>query len=477
MNDTPDTVHPSGQARSLSLSTKLAFGAGDSGAGITATLLVFSFFIFLTSVAGLRPGLAGSVLMVGKIADAINDPVIGILSDRTRSRWGRRHIWMLLGSIPFGLFFFLHWIVPFDGSESFHQWMLFFYYLTISIVYNLAFTAVNLPYTALTAELTADYHERTNLNSFRFFFSIGGSLVALILGVVFEKHIADPHLQYVLLGATCGLLAVLPLYWCVWGTEDPSAGESVLEATEEPLPIGEQLKITFGNRPFLLVMGIYLCSWLAFQLTAATLPYYSLHWMRQESYFTVALIVQSVAIVMLFVWSWVSQKIGRKGVYYIGMGLWIIAQGALFFYPRTADNLLYISCAIAGMGVATAYLIPWSMLTDVTDLDELESGQRREGIFYAFMVLLQKMGLAIGLFIVGNALEYFGFVESAAEQPQSALFAIRFVSSIVPVICLIAGCILTYFYPITQEIHAEILLKLSERKTTNNEQRAMSNEQ
>lgn len=89
----------------LSLRTKFAYGAGDMGAGITATLLVFSFLIFLTNVAGLSPGLAGTVLLIGKISDAINDPIIGVLSDRTKSRWGRRHSWMLFGSIPFGLFF------------------------------------------------------------------------------------------------------------------------------------------------------------------------------------------------------------------------------------------------------------------------------------------------------------------------------------------------------------------------------------
>ncbi len=135
--------------------------------------------------------------------------------------------------------------------------------------------------------------------------------------------------------------------------------------------------------------------------------------------------------------------------------------------PITA--FLYILAILAGFGVSTAYLIPWSMIPDVIDLDELNTGQRREGIFYSFMVFLQKVGLAIGLFLVGQALEIAGFIESIPGQPtpiqpESALFAIRIAVGPLPMIILIGGMILTYFYPITHEVHAEIVLKLKERK-------------
>jgi GPH family glycoside/pentoside/hexuronide:cation symporter len=125
---------------------------------------------------------------------------------------------------------------------------------------------------------------------------------------------------------------------------------------------------------------------------------------------------------------------------------------------------------MAGFGVSTAYLVPWSMIPDVIDLDELQTGQRREGIFYGFMVLLQKFGLAFGLFLVGNALQSAGFKEvvagetTLAIQPDSALIAIRIAVGPLPTICLILGLVLTYFYPITREMHAEIMLKLKQRR-------------
>ncbi|HBE19833.1 MAG TPA: MFS transporter [Cyanobacteria bacterium UBA11149] len=469
-------------SQKLSFSTKLAYGAGDMGAGITSTLLAFSLLIFLTNVAGLKPELAGTVLLIGKIWDAINDPIVGVLSDRTRSRWGRRHSWMIFAAIPFGIFFFLQWIVPhFSDNGETNQWILFWYYAIVSILFNMAFTGVNLPYTALTAELTQDYNERTSLNNFRFAFSIGGSIFSLALGQIIFATISNDQQRYLVLALICTLFSVLPTYWCVWGTQDPTAvggsryveieeNHQNSESEEESIPFFEQFLIAFTNKPFLYVIGIYLFSWLAFQLTAAIIPYFLICWMRQDSYFTAALVVQGVALVMLFVWNFMSRRVGKRGVYFMGMSLWIIAEGGLFFLPPDQVGFMYVLFAMAGFGVATAYLVPWSMLPDVIELDELKTGKRREGIFYAFMVLLQKFGLAFGLWLVGVALGKAGLItpkpgESIVPvQPESALFAIRFAVGPLPTFFLICGLILAYFYPITREVHAEILLKLRERK-------------
>ena len=141
------------KSEKLNFTTKLAYGSGDMGPAITANILVFFLLYFFTNVAGLPPGMAGSILAIGKIGDAINDPIAGILSDRTRTKWGRRIPWMLFGTIPFGLFFFLQWLVPkFSNDPNTNNWYLFVYYIVIATLFNLAYTAVNLPYTALTPE-------------------------------------------------------------------------------------------------------------------------------------------------------------------------------------------------------------------------------------------------------------------------------------------------------------------------------------
>jgi GPH family glycoside/pentoside/hexuronide:cation symporter len=522
----------------LNFSTKLAYGSGDLAAGITANILVFFLMYFFTQVAGLSPALAGTILMIGKVADAINDPIIGIWSDRTSTRWGRRLPWMLGGAIPFVLIFVLQWIVPtFSENEAINDWFLFSYYVFIGIIFNLAYTAVNLPYTALTPELTNDYNERTSLNSFRFAFSIGGSIFSLILArIVFSNYPDNLNLQYLILGLVGSIYSLVSIFWCVFRMQEKGAqpflsypqrhllglfltafgaifviygvtaplfrntsslvvilavtlgllitvagvtfifsspeehliSSSVKSDTDNSLPILNQLKIVFSNHAFLYVIGIYLCSWLSVQLTASILPYFVVSWLGLPNvvFPQVALMVQGNALVMLFVGSFLSKKYGKKAVYFMGSGLWIIAQGGLFFLQPGQVSMMYFLAFIAGFGVSVAYLIPWSMIPDVVDLDELNTGQRREGIFYGFMVLLQKFGLALGLFLVGQGLELSGFIEGQTDisQPNSALLAIRIAIGPLPTFFLILGLVLAYFYPITREIHGEILLKLNEKK-------------
>ena len=479
MSDTSPSEHlaTTPEPDKLNLSTKLAYGAGDLGTAITANVLVFYLSFFLTNVAGMSPGLAGTVRMVAGIWDAINDPVVGVLSDRTRSRWGRRYPWMIFGAVPLGMFFFLHWFIPpFITDTATNQLGLFWYYIVISIFFNTAFTAVNLPYTALTPELTQDYNERTNLNSFRFAFSIGGSILSLVLAQIIFSTIKDETQQYLLLGGICAIACILPTYWCVWGTRQRvrTLQAQAEEDNSASLPYFQQLRIVFNNRPFLFVIGIYLFSWLGVQVTATIIPYFVVNWMGLQSQVSaqVALAVQVTAWFMLFVWSAVSKRLGKKAVYFMGMSVWIIAQAGLFFLQPGQVGLMYVLAVMAGVGVSTAYLIPWSMMPDVIELDELRTGQRREGIFYGFMVMLQKIGLAIGLQLVGIALQWSGFQSTipgqpAPDQPASALLAIRLAIGPLPTIALIGGLILAYFYPLTREVHAEILLKLRERLQQN----------
>jgi glycoside/pentoside/hexuronide:cation symporter, GPH family len=461
----------------LDFKTKLAYGAGDLGPAITGNIAVFYLMVFFTNVAGIPAGLAGSILMIGKIWDGINDPVVGMLTDKTQSRrWGRRLPWLLYGAIPFGFFSFLQWIVPqFSADKNINIWGLFWYYVIIGIISQAFFTVVNLPYTAMTPELTQDYDERTSLNSFRFTFSIGGSILSLILAKIIFSQIADRQQQYLVLAAVCTVIAVLSLYWCVYGVRDrilAFEAKRISLPQEAEIPFFEQLKIVFSNKPFLFVIAIYLFSWLGVQITASIIPYFVVNCMRlQEGDVpNVMIAVQGTALVMLFVWSYLSKKIGKKLVYFLGMSAWIIAAAGLFFLQPNQVGLMYVMAVMAGVGVSTAYLIPWSMIPDVIELDELQTGQRREGIFYGFMVLLQKFGLAFGLFLVGNTLQAYGFKEavigqtSLPIQPESALLAIRIAVGPIPTVCLITGLVLIYFYPITREMHAEIMLKLQAQR-------------
>lgn len=463
----------------LSFWTKLAFGAGDLGPAITANIIIFFQMVFFTNVAGIPAGLAGSILLVSKVWDAVNDPIVGVLTDRTESKkWGRRLPWLLYGAVPFGFFAFLLWIVPTFGGNPLGPWYLFWYYVVIGALSQIFYTVVNLPYTAMTPEMTQDYDERTQLNSFRFAFSIGGSILSLILAKVIFEQVEGRQAQYLTLAGVCSVIAIAALYWCVLGTRrriltfEAKRRPRSRETSQSPVQqFFEEVKIAFGNRPFQFVIGIYLCSWLAVQITASIIPYFVVNYMglKDADVPTVLIGVQGTALAMLFVWSFLSKRIGKRAVYFMGSGFWIIAQAGLFLIKPDQTGLLYVLAVMAGLGVSVAYLVPWSMIPDIIELDELQTGYRREGVFYGFMVLLQKLGLALGLFFVGLALESSGFKEAVAGQPlpvqpESALTAIRIAVGPLPTVSLLIGLVLTYFYPITREVHAEIMLKLQERK-------------
>ncbi|HIK46614.1 MAG TPA: MFS transporter [Leptolyngbyaceae cyanobacterium M65_K2018_010] len=463
----PDPALPSAPSQApkpFSLAGKLAFGAGDFGPGMTANLLAFSFLIFLTATAGLSPVAAGSVLAIGRIWDAVNDPMIGYLSDKTRTRWGRRYPWMALGALPFGLTFFLTWIVPGWQSDTARFW----YYVIMSLLFQVFYTVVNLPYTTLTAELTKDYDERTELTAFRLGSSLTGAISALALGLVISNLIEDSRQQYLVLAAVCSVLAVLPLLWCVLGTYPYAVQRGALQpaqdlTAEETLPFIQQVRLVLRNRAFLFVVGIYLFAWLALQMTASVIPFYATFYMGLDSYFLAALLVQGTAIIMMVVINLLSRRFGKQEAFYAGLGTWVIAQLALFFIQPGQVAALYFLCIVVSFGVAAAYVVPWAMLPDVIELDELQTGQRREGMFYAFMTLLQKVGLAGGLLLVGFALELSGFVSEATQQPESALLAIRIFIGPVPMVLLLMAIALARFYPITRQRHEEILLHLAER--------------
>ncbi len=458
--------------------TRIAYGAGELGPAMAGSTMIFFQLIFLTNVAGLNAGYAGSVLLIGKVWDAINDPLIGWLSDRTRSRWGRRLPWMMVSAIPFTVLFFLLWYVPgFAAGEN--QLALFAYYAVIAVLYNTFYTGLVLPHSALTPELSRDYDERSRITASRMAFSLGGSvgglLLALVIFHVFRN--APPTVQYMAFAGTIAFVALAGIAFCVVGILDfvlrRDAERSAREAIANPprLPLREQLQIVFSNRPFLIVCGIYLCSWLAMQFTATILPFYVASCMGLPSnrFQLLALTVQATALILIPAWAWLSVRIGKKPVYFLGMAFWLAAQSGLLFIKPGQETLMFAFGFLAGFGIAVCYLIPNAMLPDTIEYDELRTGQRREGIFYGFFVFLQKISLALGTFIVGQALAAAGYIstgpgEAPAVQPESALTAIRIAIGPLPAAALVIGIVLAAFFPINKARHAAILAELAARR-------------
>ncbi len=445
----------------LPIKTKLAFGVGDLGAAIVASVQGFFLNAFLLDVAGLRPVAAGAIFLIVKIWDSVNDPIIGALTDRTNTRWGRRRPWLLFGAIPFGLSFFLHWLVPDLGDAG-----KFIYYLVVALLLDTAFTAVNVPYTALTPELSEDYDERTSLNAYRFSFSILGGMVAAFLHGIIVAGFDNPKTGNAVAAAIWAFFITSSALITFAYTRESHFRQ---ESAEGP-SFADGLRIVFRNRAFLFVTTIYLLTWLCIQFVQANLLLYARYWLGAEAQFPfIILAIQVTAFVFLLVWARVSQHIGKQRTYYAGISLWIAAELLIFFLQPGQVNLLFGLAVLAGAGVSIGYLIPWSMLPDVIELDELETGQRREGVYYGFFVFLQKLGISLGLALSNFALELTGYITPPEggpwpTQPDAVLLALRLFVSLVPAAILLLSIPVVMRYPITRQRHAEIRAALEARR-------------
>jgi glycoside/pentoside/hexuronide:cation symporter, GPH family len=447
----------------LSILQKLAFGIGDLGPAIFTAIGGFYLNAFLLTVAGLRPATVALIFLIVKIWDSVNDPIVGALTDKTRTRWGRRRPWLLFGAIPFGILYFLYWIVPPLGDMG-----KFWYYLIVAILFDTTYTAINVPYSALTPELSQDYDERTSLNSYRFGFSIlGGVAAASLHGIILSAFPDNVFMGY----------RVSALIWAVLFTVSvlitfAFTKESHFRETDGDGGPGffEGLRIAFSNRAFVYTAVIFLLSWLALQFIQGNLLLYVDYWLGLGEHFPFLILgIQVSSFIWLLIWARVSRRIGKQRVYYLGAAVWILVLIGLYFLQPGQVVLLYVLAILAGIGVSVAYLVPWSLLPDVIEMDELETGQRREGVFYGFFVFLQKLGLSAGLALSNLALEAAHFItpvpgEPAPDQPASVLMALRIFVSLVPAAILLLSYIPVYLYPITREKHAEMLAQLAARK-------------
>jgi GPH family glycoside/pentoside/hexuronide:cation symporter len=312
--------------------------------------------------------------------------------------------------------------------------------------------------------MTPDYDERTSLNGYRMVFSIAGTLGAIIIATVLGWYITDPRLLYATIGVTLGLIAIVPPLIVFSVTrERPS------EELPEDLPVGEALRATLSNRPFWLVMGLYLLSWTTASILAAALVYYANYYLGvpdQANYFV--LVAQGAAIAFIPLWVWVARRLDKRRAFILGTLSWIAVLIGIFALQPEQVALAYVLAALAGAGIAVAYVIPWSMVPDVIEYDELSTGQRREGSYYAFASFFQKLATGLALWAMAQALAFTAYItpesgEPLPVQPPEAVQAIRVFMGPVPIVLLVLAILFAWRYPIGREQHRALRDELATR--------------
>jgi len=437
--------------------TKIIYGTGDLGFSMHNSIIAAFFPIFMMDVIGMTPALVAIILFVGRSWDYVNDPIIGHLSDRTRTRWGRRRPFLLFGAIPFGLSFILLWLSP-----NFSQTGLVIYYSLGYIVYEALATFVYMPYFALTPELTEDYDERTKLTSFRMLFNIIGSLTAYVFPMLVIGSMVPENTRRVLLMAViAGAIAATPLILVFLGTKEKK--EYMLEKRPKFFP---SLKAAFKNRPFVFGAGIYLLTWMTILVLETNLLIYIKYIIQREGQST--LIMASIfvtAIIALPIWNWAAKHWNKRLAYIIGVAFWAVVMIVLVLVgPQTPFWVIMLLCIMAGIGVSAAQVLPWAIIPDAIEWDEWKTFERHEGMFYSLITLMGKIANSIAIPLSLMVLEFTGYQAGAAVQPDSAMMGIRLVIGPIPAVLLTGGIIFAIFYPLSREQHHQIVEELRERR-------------
>jgi GPH family glycoside/pentoside/hexuronide:cation symporter len=443
---------------------KWMYGSGDLGFSITSTIIGVYFLFFLTDVVGINIKIAGLAIFIGRTWDYINDPLFGYISDRTRTRWGRRRPFLLFGAIPFAIFFTLMWWKPpIQGDLA-----LVVYYTVIYILYDASATMIYMPYFALTPELTSDYDERTSLTSLRALFSLFGSLVAFTLPLLIVSTFSPENADSVLImGLVFGFASAIPLWLVFFGSRERP------EFMNQKQPsLGESIRASIDNPPFLFSAAIYLFTWVSIDILQASILYFIIHVVNQENHNE--LIMASIFVIAMFalpLWTWVSRRLNKRIAYIIGVAfLAAVLLVLVTLTPTTPIYIILILCILAGIGVSAAHVMPWSIIPDAIEYDELKTGERHEGMFYSFISLSQKIASSFAIFMVSQVLGATGYIQNSNQQPTSAVLGIRIVIGPIPAFMLCIGILFAILYPLGRERYTQIALELEEKRARVNKE-------
>lgn len=443
----------------LTIRNKFWYGLGDFGFSLSATFLASNFLYFLTGPAGLSMAVASLVVFLGKTSDYLNDPVVGYISDRVRSPWGRRRPFLLWGALPFGITFFLLWLVP--GQSP---WLGALYYVVAYMVFDLAASFVYIPYYALTPELSAHYDERTSLTAYRMVFSILGSLAAFAIPVDFVDGVGpikNTRQDFMWIAAAIALVCVLSIVAVFFFTRE----QEINQSAERP-GLRDALKAALHNRVFVLGGLVFLLSWTAVEILTAIIKYYIAFVLgREDSSMVFLLALFLTALASLPLWNWLARRWNKRRAYILGAGILAVALLAMLLLDQdSSDLVVLLLCLLGGLGAGAIHLIPWSMLPDAVEVDEVSTGQRHEGTYYSLISLAQKISTSLAVPFAGLVMGVSGFAEGQAVQTAQARWGIKLAMGLGPAVLLAAGIVCAMRYPLSRAEHAGMVAALGERR-------------
>jgi glycoside/pentoside/hexuronide:cation symporter, GPH family len=422
------------------------YGIGSLGTGILSSVPSLLLLYFMTEALGITPALAGLGIFIPKIWDMVFDPIMGTISDRTKTRWGHRRPYLLIGGILAALSFGLLFHVPrFEASRSNFVYVILVFWASTTF-----YSVFSVPYIAMPAELSDESNERTIIVSYRMGFALAGILLGSALGPILVTSFGGGRRGYSAMGVVLGLFSAFAMLL----TFLTSRHLSLRPRLETNLQLWDQTARALRNRPFFALWATYIVQMAAISCIFASLPYFVVYVLgnSENAVGKLLLAMFLAAIAFMPFWVWVSGRIGKRYALIASIAMYALAALALALDGRK-PSVWVITGQFVLMGIAFAglQLMPFSMLTDAINLDFSNTGMRREGMFTGLWIAGEKAGLALGPLIAGSLFSAFGFRLADADatvHPSGVLLGIRMGSSIVPAALLAMSMIMALKYPV-----------------------------
>ena len=462
--NTPSTadVAPQTQPRAgLAFKEKLGYGLGDTASHFVWDMVGFWLLFFYTDVYKIPAAAAGTIMAIARFWDMGIDPVIGIISDRTRTRWGKFRPYILFGALPYAILAVLTFTTPNFGVTG-----KIIYAGATYVLLMTAYAAVNIPYSSLAAVMTADTYERDNLNTYRFICAFSGQLVvtglALWLAKFFGGGDKAQGFQYTLV--LFGFLSLVFFFITFKTSKERVQPLKSLEGS-----IKGDFKNLFKNRPWIILAIVGIVSFVMFAMQNAAIVYYFKYYVGNEDSVqsfnvigTVALIV-ALSIVALPFSKPLLRRFGNKNVF-IASSLISGVFFILLYLPGEKNVItIYVLNILAKVAYAPAVPLLWTMIADSADYSEWKSGRRATGLYFSAATFAQKAGWGIGAAITGWLLTAFNYVPDAI-QTQTALTGIKLLISVIPGILYMSCALFMLFYNIDSQTTDQMKMDLDTRR-------------
>jgi GPH family glycoside/pentoside/hexuronide:cation symporter len=460
------TQHITAPEDKIPVPQKIGYGIGAIVTVISTTAIANLISLFFNIGLGINPALLGIAIALPRIWDGVTDPLVGSISDNTRSRFGRRLPYILIGGILVGIVFAMLWMAPRDWSKE----AIFAYFLVISLMFYTATTIFSVPHGALGLEMTNDYHERTRLFAYAGFFVNVAALAPPWFYWIANRNFFQDEVEGIKwVGICVGISLIAAAIVCVYICKEPKFQQA---KTQEKINVWESFATTCKNKIFLRLVIIVVMVTVGFHLVTGFANYITIYYLyagdkgAASSLLALNGTVWAItAILAVFPMTWISERLGKAKT--VQIFLVIMGAGSLLkwlCYSPTYPLLTLIPTLMLSAGMLVLYSLVNAMNADICDEDEIKTGKRREGSYNAAYGWWSKVGMSLAALISGFLLNATGFDAELPTQAASTLYWIRFWEIGLPaVLCFVSVWLLAH-YPLTEARAYEIKALLEQRR-------------